>query len=108
MAQPTLTWGASPSSDVTQYSITWTQNGTALPVVIVPQTAAQDASGYSSAISAVSPAPVLKAGDTIGASIVATDTNSGLSSSPVTPAAIVIPVVPVPPQPPQNVVLSMA
>ena len=107
MAQPTLTWGASPSGDVTQYSITWTQNGTALPPVIVPQDPTSDASGYNSPISAVSPAPTLNPGDTIGASIIATDTVSGLSSSPVTPGAVVIPVVPVPPQPPQNVALAI-
>jgi|HubBroStandDraft_2_1064218.scaffolds.fasta_scaffold30817_3 hypothetical protein len=110
MNDATLTWAAAASGVPTGYVVTWSINGSALPSVTVPQTAAQDTSGYSQDfISATgrTPAP----GDTIGATVQAVDaTGKYLPSAVVTstPASVTVPAAPVQLGPPVNVVLALS
>jgi hypothetical protein len=109
MADVTASWDASPSSNVTGYSISWVQNTNPAIVVLIPRTSAQDSSGYTSdfaSATGITPAP----GDVIGATLIVMDAVDKLQG-PVqsfTPASVTIPTVPVAPQPATNLVLALS
>lgn len=111
MNDATVTWGGNNATGVpTGYLVQWFQNGKALPPVTVPQTAAQDAAGYSSdftSATGITPAP----GDTIAVTVqeVSSVTSSinGVATAS-TPASVQIPTAPVQLSTPSNVVLALS
>jgi hypothetical protein len=102
MDDATLAWQASPSTNVTSYSVIWVYNGVNQAPITVNRTSALDASGYTLDF-ATSTSITPKGGDTIDAIITAVDTPDSLVSTPVTPPAITIPIAA--PAPPQSVTL---
>jgi hypothetical protein len=111
MNDATLTFSANNATGTpTGYLVVWSQNGTALPPVTIPQTAAQDASGYTSdftSATGVTPAP----SDTLGATVQAIDSaNSAINSVvvPSTPATVTVPAVTPQLSPPANVALALS
>lgn len=106
MNDATLKWSASPSSNVTGYSVVWTYNGTAQPPQSVPRTAALDASGYTLDFATSNPSIAVQGGDVLGASITAVDATDNLASTAVTPPAVTEPVMA--PLPPVNVALVLS
>ena len=106
---PVCRWQKSPSANVNQYAVQWSLNGAPSPVntpAIVPQSTVGDTAGYGTDFAAVNPAVVLKSGDVVDCTIIATDTVANLSSSPVTPPSLTMPLSP--PAPPANVTLALA
>lgn len=105
-----LTWQKSPSSNVQQYVATFTYNGADQPPITVPANAAQDASGYSLDLGTSIPSIVLKAGDVVGASVVAVDTvdPGNLTSTADVATPVTVPSVPTAPQPPVNALLTLS
>src|SRR5262245_55038265 len=104
---PVLRWSRPANSPtLTGFKVQWTRNGTNVGgVVAVPQSAAADAAGYSTAYSAAGVgAPA--AGDVVGAGVVSADAASGLDSVAVAPPPVTIPAEP--PPPPANVTLALS
>ncbi len=110
MNDATVTWTMTTTGTPTGYSVVWTRNGTALPAILVPATAAQDAAGYSLDFVTSEPAITVAPGDVIGATVQALDAVNGLSGpiTPSVPATVTIPATPVAPGAPGNVVLALA
>ena len=107
MNDATLTWQASPSPNTTGYQVTWNYNGINQPSMVVPRTAAQDGSGYSSDFATANPTIItVQGGDVIDATVIALDATNNLQSTPVTPPAVVEPLSP--PDPPANVQLVLS
>ncbi len=109
MSDVKVSWNASPSANVTGYSVVWNVNGTDQAPVSVPRTSALDSSGYSLDFATSVPSVPLNGGDVVGATVASTDSVSGLSSSPVgsAPPTVTIPTTPVAPAPPTNVTLEL-
>lgn len=108
MANATLTWSKSPSSNVNKYTISWTLDGNPAAVVDVPQSASGDSGGYSTDFNSGNPGVTLKGGDVVDCTIVAVDTVNGLTSTPVTPPAVTVPTPPAAPEPPAGVALVLS
>ncbi len=109
MNDVTASWEASPSSNVTGYQITWSQNGGVFPPVTVPQTSASDVAGYTSDFGTAT-GKTANPGDTIGATLIVLDAPDNLQG-PVqrpTPATVTIPTVPVAPQPATGFTLALS
>ena len=103
---PIARWVKSPSSNVEQYTIAWTYNGGAAGTSTVPQSAAGDASGYSSDWATSNPTITPTAGDVLSCSIVAVDTVNHLTSTPLNLGPLTIPATA--PAPPASGTLTLS
>ena len=102
-------WQKSPSSNVQQYTLGWTLNGTAVNPSVIPQSSAGDSGGYSADFGAANPTVVLVSGDVVAGALIAQDTVNKLDSSSVS-ASVTIPTpppVPVAPLPPTGFSLTV-
>lgn len=92
-----VSWDADPAlppvAPITNYLVTWTQNGTALPTVSVPSTSALDASGYTlDFTTSTGITPV--GGDVIGATVQSVNSVGSSPAIPSVPPTITEPVIP--------------
>jgi len=109
MNDATVSWTKSLTGTPTQYAVVWSQNGTALPPVTYPVTAANDASGYTSDFETAT-GKTTSPGDVLAVTVQAIDTVNNLSSAIVTstPSSVTVPTAPVAPGSPQNVTLALS
>lgn len=104
-----FSWLKGLSGTITGYLVTPTRNGSALPAITVPATAAGDAGGYSldfANSTGVAPQP----GDVIGGTVLTLDATDSLQSAAVSfvPASVTIPLAPVAPGVPQSPTLVLS
>jgi hypothetical protein len=111
----TLAFPASVPTNGTpnSYLVTWLYGAAGGPPVAqtpisIPQSAAQDLTGYTSDFGSAFPSITLAPGDTLGATVVAVDaTNAALNSPPVVAPTVTIPAAPVPLLPPASAAITI-